>query len=208
MLIVLGLIMMLLLLVFFMLYMRSKTSSMTQEQCSVQQDCFKDYQQYFSDYHLIQPYTFWDQNLGMVHIEQMLVSPYGIFMLRHKNYVGQITGEYDQATWSYQNRHKTYSFQNPIQKGKLYQQMLARQLVGMVEAEHLHCLIVFSTQSVLQDIQSKQVLQGDQWVSYIQQYNTAVFSPLQVQQIISHLEQQQLKCVSRIDTEHAIKLTA
>lgn len=84
---------------------------------------------------------------GEVHLDHVLVSPYGVFVIEACHLWGGISGASDRTWWSRRLFFSRLEFRNPLQKAMANIELL-QDLLGL-EAHQFHALVVFSSYATL-----------------------------------------------------------
>ncbi|MFC5049780.1 nuclease-related domain-containing protein [Rubritalea spongiae] len=95
----------------------------------------------FHDFYLPRP-----DGKGTTHIDHLVVSRFGLFVIETKNYQGWIFGSEKQRTWTQQIYKKKHKFQNPLHQNPLHQNALhINALIHFLQLEKsvFHNLVYF-----------------------------------------------------------------
>ena len=97
-------------------------------------------------------------NTTFTEIDEVIVSPYGIFCIEYKAHVGYIFGSRTDASWTQCKYNGHYKLYNPLRQNYKHVKALEKLLGGNIKAP-IHSLVVFtSAKGVKTD--SNQVLTG------------------------------------------------
>lgn len=190
------------LIVMFLMRMKQISSSQNVKTKKAEDIFIEQYQQNFTQpYKLINQYTFSDIHNGVMQIDHIILSPYGIFTIKNMAHSGLIEGDVKQRIWTQKNQQIHSKFQNPLHKNQKYIHALNDLLSDLIAPQCFHSLVIFSQASQFQTVMPPQVIQGHQWISTIQQYQTPLIEDKILEQILLRLEQNRLKILSKIDEE-------
>jgi hypothetical protein len=89
-----------------------------------------------------------DGNEGTTQIDQVILSPYGIFVIEVKNMTGWIFGKEHDKKWTQSFRGgKKYSFQNPLHQN--YKHIICLSDLLEIPKEHFFNIVVFGPDATL-----------------------------------------------------------
>lgn len=117
-------------------------------------------------------------------IDQIVLSPYGIFVIETKNYKGWIYGKEHAENWTKNIYGKKYSFRNPIKQNYSHVLML-QQLFDLPR----HCfipLVVFTGNCVLKT-KYDGIIYSHHLIKEIISYHEILFTPKQLDNLINKL---------------------
>lgn len=126
---------------------------------------------------------------GTSQIDNIIVSPFGIFVLEAKHWQGWIYGQEKQTMWTHTFSHRQkYPVRNPLQQNYGHIQALMRLL--RLPENRFHSLVVFTHN----DCQIKTALPENvclkhNFIAYIQKFEREILSQDDIQaacQILSH----------------------
>jgi len=109
------------------------------------------------DYHLIKNITL-PVGEGTTQIDQLIVSPYGIFVIETKNMNGWIFGSPNQAQWTLQLYRYKKKFQNPLRQN--YKHVAAVQELLSLGSHQVYNVVVFVGGSTLKAPMPAEVVHG------------------------------------------------
>lgn len=127
---------------------------------------------------------------GSTQIDHILLSRYGVFVIETKNMAGWIFGDEHQAQWTQQLYRRRYRFQNPLRQN--YRHLKAVQQALALEENQLHSVVNFIGSSTFKTPMPAHVTQGGGFLTYIQGFKTAVFTPEDVAVLRTRLQQARL----------------
>lgn len=122
---------------------------------------------------------------GSTQIDHVLISPFGIFSIKTKNYSGWIFGGEHQKTWTQKIFRKTYKFQNPLHQN--YKHTQALQALLSAPSQAIHSVIVFVGGSTFKTEMPLNVRTASDFIAYIKSRNVPVFSPSEVEVLHNRL---------------------
>lgn len=108
-------------------------------------------------YHLIKNVTL-PVGGGTTQIDQLLISPYGLFVIETKNMKGWIFGRADQAQWTQQIFRHKQRFQNPLRQNYKHVKSV-QELLGL-EPNQVHSVVVFVGNSTFKTPMPEEVVHG------------------------------------------------
>lgn len=123
---------------------------------------------------------------GTTQIDQVFLSPYGIFVLETKNMSGWIFGSEKQAQWTQKLYKRTFKFQNPLRQN--YKHFKALEATLGVNPEHLHSVITFVGGSTFKTEVPANVTQGIGFIRYIKSFQQPLFSEAEVDAMLKALQ--------------------
>lgn len=143
-----------------------------------------DRSQYHYFHNLIIPH-----NGATTQIDNIIVSPFGVFVIEAKYYEGWIFGGAQQKTWRHtKSRHEKYPFTNPLHQNYAHIKAL-EQLVRQPE-NRFHSVVVFTHRACqLRTEFPDRVCLTNQFIPYVQQFTKPIIAPEQVQRICAILSQ-------------------
>lgn len=122
---------------------------------------------------------------GTTQIDHIVTSPFGIFVIETKHYKGWIFGSENEKQWTqviYNRREKLY---NPVWQNYGHIKAL-KTYIGKENFEHIHSIIVFSSQSTLKfedNFSSARVIQTPQLLKVIREWNEIKINEHELQEI-------------------------
>lgn len=139
-------------------------------------------------------------NTTFTEIDEVIISPYGIFCIEYKAHVGYIFGSRAQTNWTQckynGERHKLY---NPIHQNYKHVKAL-EQLLGNKIKVPIHSLVLFTGAKIVK-VDSDRVLLGyDQLRDRLSHYATARYSANEYAEICDRLLVSSIESGSRFET--------
>lgn len=118
---------------------------------------------------------------GMADIDELILSPYGIFVISCQPQIGRVYADTTSEVWTEQVGKNRNSFPNPNKQLPL---KLAgvKQLFGI--EEHIYGLIVFDQEVDFRTNMPSNVIQTGQLLSKIEQYDDAVYTQEQISHFV------------------------
>ena len=143
-----------------------------------------DRSQYHYFHNLIIPH-----NGATTQIDNIIVSPFGVFVIEAKYYEGWIFGGQQQKTWTRtKSRYKKYPFTNPLHQNYAHVKAL-EQLIRQPE-NRFHSIVVFTHRDCqLRTELPANVCLTKQFIPYVQQFTKPIIAPEQIQRICKILSQ-------------------
>lgn len=123
---------------------------------------------------------------GTTQIDQVFLSPYGIFVLETKNMGVWIFGSEKQAQWTQKLYKRSFKFQNPLRQN--YKHLKALEATLGVSPKHLHSVIPFAGGSTFKTEVPPNVTQGIGFIRYIKSFQQPVFSEAEVDAMLHDLQ--------------------
>ena len=151
------------------------------------------------DYHLIRNVSLPTEE-SCIQIDHVIVSIYGIFVVETMNMRGSIYGSPHNTTWTQQNHHQTYKFQNPLRQNNENVSHLARLL--NLSGRQIHSLVAFIGNSTFKTEMPENVTHGLDYIRYIESKTERVLSGHEVQEIIEMIESGRLANSFSTDWQH------
>lgn len=143
-----------------------------------------DRSQYHYFHNLIIPH-----NGATTQIDNIIVSPFGVFVIEAKYYEGWIFGGKQQKTWWHtKSRYEKYPFTNPLHQNYAHIKAL-EQLIRQPE-NRFHSIVVFTHRDCqLRTELPANVCLTKQFIPYVQQFTKPIIAPDQIQRICKILSQ-------------------
>lgn len=116
-----------------------------------------------------------------IQIDHLVVSIYGIFVIKTKNYKGRITGSDNSDYWTKNMFGNKYTFYNPIRQNKSHVLALSKQL-GFSLNKFIP-IIVFSNGAELKVNTTHNVIYTTQINRVIKEYSEIKFSETDIQKL-------------------------
>lgn len=156
------------------------------------------------DYHLMNHVTF-RMDDGTTQVDHILVSRFGVFVIETKDYSGWIFANAADKTWTSVHFRVKHKFQNPIHQN--YRHMLAVQrLLDFVPKEAVESVVVFCGGAEFKTEMPAGVVQLDQLVAHLKQWNSERIPLNKMQYAVGRLETGRLALSGQTDVEHAESL--
>jgi len=118
---------------------------------------------------------------GMADIDELVLSPYGIFVISCQPQTGRIYADTTSEVWTEQVGKNRNNFPNPNKQLPL-KIAGVKQLFGI--EEHIHGLIVFDQEADFRTNMPNNVFQTGQLLSKIEHYDDAVFTLEQISHFV------------------------
>ena len=152
-------------------------------------------------YHLIKNVTLPSGN-GTTQIDHIVVSRFGIFVIETKNMTGWIFGSAKQRTWTQKIFKYTKKFQNPLHQNYKHTKTL-ESILG-ISGDAIHSVIVFAGDSTFKTEMPENVNGVGGSIRYIKSMNRELFTPGQVQEIISKISAGSFERGRKTNTSHVL----
>lgn len=123
-------------------------------------------------------------------LDHVIVSVYGVFVIRRENYNGFIYGQTDDQQWTCELKKKKNKFPNPIKENEVKVKKLSEQL--KLEDKYIESVIAFANTAHLDVeqalIKNHRVTNYDQLVEAITSWHTPRLSKDNVQALVRQLK--------------------
>ena len=123
---------------------------------------------------------------GVTHLDHVIVSKFGVFVLETRNMKGWIFGSEREKTWSQKFYEYTAKFQNPLHQN-FEQVKTLQQLLGLTN-EQIHSLVVFVGDSTFKSRMPENVTKGKDYLKFIKSKTDVVLSEQEVQEVVDKIE--------------------
>ena len=110
---------------------------------------------------------------GMLQIDHVIISPYGVFVIETKTIHGLIFGEATQSTWTQQIYEQKKQFQNPLRQNSKHVKAVA-DLLG-VSTNEVYSIVVFVGDNEFKTAMPEGVFQGQRFIQFIKSKNVQVY---------------------------------
>lgn len=138
---------------------------------------------------------------GTTQIDQIIFSPFGIFVIETKNMKGWIFGDASQAQWTQVLYRRKERFRNPLRQNYRHVKVV-QELLGL-KPHQVFNVVVFVGSSTFKTPMPPEVVDGVVALSgYIKSKRTPVIDELDVPELISTLSHHRLEPGSRTDRKH------
>lgn len=156
-----------------------------------------DRSQYHYFHNLIIPH-----NGATTQIDNIIVSPFGVFVIEAKYYEGWIFGGKQQKTWWHtKSRYEKYPFTNPLHQNYAHIKAL-EQLIRQPE-NRFHSIVVFTHRDCqLRTELPANVCLTKQFIPYVQQFTKTIIVPEQIQRICKILSQSEWEATPERLAQH------
>lgn len=134
-----------------------------------------------------------------LHIDHILLSPYGIFVIETNNIEGDITGSLEQQNWASHYYKTSFAFKNPLLKNQHRVVKVQSLLAELISPDQVHSVVVFGSQShfkkysVDKTDMRNNVVKGIEWIDYVKQFDQPVISVQLQQRIQNQIAHKMLK---------------
>ncbi|XID75386.1 nuclease-related domain-containing protein [Alkanindiges sp. WGS2144] len=140
-------------------------------------------------YEMLQGQVLPDVQAGTIKMGHMVLSPFGIFVVKSKKYPGWIYGQAGEKFWTQKLFGTKTELKNPLLQNEQRMAALTKLLHGLVDPQHIHSVVTFPLQSTFKTPMPANVVQGSAWIDYIRQFQQPVFTPEQLAQIRERIKQ-------------------
>lgn len=127
---------------------------------------------------------------GTSHIDYLIVSIHGIFVISTNSLKGLISGSADEESWTQKRLFGLHSFQNPLHDTA--SQVSALTNILGLPAQQCFALVVFVDESRFSEGMPDNVTQGKSFIKYIQSKKASLLSEDQVNQYLELIEKSRL----------------
>lgn len=139
---------------------------------------------------------------GTTQIDHIIVSRYGIFVVKTKNMKGWIFGSQNQKTWTQKIYKKSYKFQNPLHQNYKHVKTL-EQMLGLND-EQFYSVVVFIGDATLKTVLPNNVTTGAGYIKFINSKKRPVLTAEQVEEIVRTIETGRLEPSARTHKDHVM----
>lgn len=115
---------------------------------------------------------------GSAHFHQLIVSPFGVFLINTRSVNGVISGASDESLWTQQMFGSTIQFENPI--NKIDQHRLILQSAFNLNPEKVFTIIVFPCDSAFKAPMPSNVVNTSDCINLIKDKTQVRLSPNEV----------------------------
>lgn len=123
---------------------------------------------------------------GQARIEHVLLSRFGVFVVKTETAAGWILGEPGEAQWTRQLYRKSSRFENPLPQLERDTHALAAALG--IPADDVHPVVTFVGDTVFKTEMPPNVTRGVGFVDYVTSFETPVFSENEVAKLAQRLQ--------------------
>ena len=142
------------------------------------------------DYHLIKDVTLATDD-GTTQIDHIIISRYGVFVIKTKNMKGWIFGSANQRTWTQKIYKHTTKFQNPLHQN--YKHVKTLEALLDIPAAAIHSLVVFVGNSTFKTDMPDNVTYAGGYIRHIKSRREVVLSQADVERVTAQIEQLRLQ---------------
>lgn len=144
------------------------------------------------EYSVIKGVIIPDENGGTTQIDQVILSPYGIFVIEVKNMTGWIFGKEHDKKWTQSFRGgKKYSFQNPLHQN--YKHIICLSDLLEIPKEHFFNIVVFGPDATLKTELPENVTGGKNrrkgFIPLIKEYDDTIIDSVLLLKAVAMLKQ-------------------
>lgn len=157
-------------------------------------------------YTLLNDCTLPDEQNQTTQIDDILLSPFGIFVIETKNYKGWIFGSQHQKTWTQKIYKKSFKFQNPLHQNYKHQKVLEAVLSDIVEPQFIHSLVVFMPDCEFKTQMPQNVFRGAAWTDYVKTFQEVMIPPMKLKRIQLRIEKEVLEKSWKTNRQHVENL--
>lgn len=119
-------------------------------------------------------------------IDRLIVSAFGLFVIKYEDVQGEITGGKERQFWSCRHGGEETSFKNPLHQNSLQIWALAK-LLGIAQP-FFHSVVVFGNRTVFAGKMPENVLRPDQLVYYLLSFQKEILTPMQIKVAVHRLK--------------------
>jgi len=136
-------------------------------------------------YHLLKNVTLATED-GSRHIDQIIVSVYGVFVVETKNIHGLIIGQPQQKMWTQHVSKYKSEFQNPLHQN--HDHIKSLQALLYLTDEQVHSVIVFIGKSEFNTPQPENITHSMGYIRYIKSKTELLITPIERDQLIAAIK--------------------
>lgn len=137
---------------------------------------------------------------GTTHIDHILVSKYGVFVIETKNMKGWIFGSVKQRYWTQKIFRHTFKFQNPLHQN--YKHIRVLESLLTLPSDHFHSVIVFVGENRFKTSLPDNVLKVNGCVNYVRGFDDVILTQAQCNQVLKKLSEVRHKPGVMTDIKH------
>ena len=119
---------------------------------------------------------------GTVHVDHIVVSRFGVFVIESQYAKGMISGGEFQDRWKQEYWGRTKRIENPMHRSAVQAETLGRLLD--ISAPKIHPIVVMTGQSGMKTRSPAHLVPAEQLISYIRKKGTHVLEPEQADQVL------------------------
>lgn len=123
---------------------------------------------------------------GGIRIDYVVVSRFGVFVIRENRADGWIMGEVDQKSWKQRFPHTVSHFQNPLWQTRASLEALQTHLD--VAPALLHPLVVFTGRCQFKTVMPANVVRGTGYAQYVRSFTRPVMSVREFERVAKQIE--------------------
>jgi restriction system protein len=136
------------------------------------------------NYHLIANITLPTRD-GTTQIDQLVISPFGVFVIESKHMKGWIFGSERDAQWTQKIFRNSFRFQNPLRQN--YKHVKVVEEVLDIHAGGVHSIVVFSGDCKFMTPMPRNVFRRGSYIDYIKSFREPVLADSRVREILETL---------------------
>lgn len=139
---------------------------------------------------------------GSTQIDNIVVSPFGIFVIEAKHYSGWIYGQAQQAMWTQTlSPQRKCRFQNPLRQNHKHIMVLTHLL--RLPKTHFHSVVVFTQRECqLKTAMPDNVLLAADLVAYMTRFNRPLLDEAALQRVCAILSQEDWQATPERVAQH------
>lgn len=122
---------------------------------------------------------------GVVHIDHVLVSPFGVFVIQSMDELGEIAGKAFDPDWTRTFRGETAKFPNPL-RPNFDRKLALGNLIGIGE-DRLFSVIAFTDGARFLHPMPDNVTRGKGFAEYVASRNTPLISAGEIEAIVARI---------------------
>jgi hypothetical protein len=128
---------------------------------------------------------------GTVHVDHIVVSRSGVFVIESQYASGMVSGSEFQDRWKQQHWGRARRIENPMHQNAVQAETLGR-LLGMPQTK-IHRIVVLSGHKGLRTKAPDHLVPAEQLIRYIRKKGTYVLEPEQADRALKAIEQARVK---------------
>ncbi len=137
-----------------------------------------------SKYKILNDLKMLSPNGDIIHIDQLIVSKYGIFVIITDNTKGRIYATENDIKWFQEIYGKRFTFRSPLEKGKRHLKAVKDKI--LVDND-IFLIVSFTSDALFGTPMPHNVFLGRSYIEYIKSYSKIIYSDKQVKKIVSIL---------------------
>ena len=124
-----------------------------------------------------------DHTTPYTEIDELIVSPYGIFCVEIKARVGYIFGSYDSKQWTQCKYAEKVRFQNPLHQNHKHIKALEKLLGDQLDKTPIHNMVLFTNAHLVEVADRRVLMNREELHKALSRHTTQILTPEQYRNI-------------------------